>query len=70
MPTVRELIMKFFRDHPDDVFRTTTVTDWVKVKYHQAHGREPVDVSTPINDLSHEGFLIRVGHGRYKYRRS
>lgn len=67
MPTIKSLIMDFFRDRPNQVFHTTAVTDWVKSQYYQAHGRYPVDVSTPINDLHHEGKLQRVGHGEYKY---
>ncbi len=69
MPTVRNLIMKFFRNHPNEKFHTSTVTHWVKAEYYRARGRYPVDVSTPINDLYHEGKLQRVGHGYYKYVR-
>ena len=70
IPTIRELIMKFFRNQPDQVFHTTTVNDWVNKQYYEVHGRFPIGVSTDVNQLYHEGKLLRVGHGVYKYRRS
>lgn len=59
--TVASLIMKFFKSHPNQVVHTSSVTAYVR-RY-----KPGADVSTRVNDLSHEGRLHHVGHGLYKY---
>ena len=59
--TVEYFIMEFFRRHPNEEVHTAAVTEYVR-KY-----KPGADVSTRVNDLSHEGKLFRVGHALYKY---
>ena len=59
--------MEFFRNRPNQAFHTTTVNDWVEKQYYEVHGRFPIGVSTEVNQLYHEGRLLRVGYGVYKY---
>lgn len=59
--------MEFFRNRPNRVFHTSTVDGWVAQQYRKVHGKSPIGVSTDVNQLYHEGRLLRVGHGLYKY---
>ena len=59
--TVEYYIMEFFKSHPNQELHTSAVTEYVR-KY-----KPGADVSTRVNDLSHEGKLSHVGHGLYKY---
>lgn len=67
MLTIKDFIMEFFRDRPNQVFHTTTVNDWVTAQYYEVHGKSPIGVSTDVNQFYHEGRLLRVGPGVYKY---
>ena len=65
--TIKHFIMEFFRDRPNQVLHTSTVDEWVTAQYKEVHGKSPIGVSTDVNQLYHDGQLIRVGHGLYKY---
>ena len=59
--TVEYYIMEFFRNHPNQEVHTSAVTA------HVRRHKPGADVSTRVNDLSHEGKLLHVGRGLYKY---
>lgn len=65
--TIKDFIMEFFKNRPNQVFHTSTVDGWVTQQYRKVHGKSPIGVSTDVNQLYHEGRLLCVGHGLYKY---
>ena len=66
-PTVRELVMEFFENHPNQEIPHALVLAWVDPKYEEAHGRRPLDTRRRIRDLHQEGILIKIRAGIYKY---
>lgn len=66
-PTVRELVMEYFENHPNQELPHAPVLDWVDSKYEEAHGRRPLDTRRRIRDLCKEGKLVKICDGIYKY---
>lgn len=65
--TIKSLVMEFFTNHPNTQLKTSIVEDWVSEQYFKAHGKYPKGVSTDINQLHHDGRLIKIHQGVYKY---
>jgi len=66
-PTISELIMEYFKSHPNQELRHNEVVDWVEEKYKQFHNKKPRDPWRSIRRLYQEGKLIKVKKGVYKY---
>lgn len=41
--TIRELVMEYFKDHPNEELTHGPVVDWVTEQYQQEHGNPPRD---------------------------
>ncbi len=65
--TIHGLIMKFFRNHPNQWVKAATVGDWVREQYFNTHGKHPANVGVNVNMLHHKGKLISNNNGYYKY---
>ncbi len=65
--TIRELVMEYFMNHPNQELPHDPVVDWVTEQYQAAHGRVPRDPWRTIRKLHQEGKLIKVDKGIYKY---
>ena len=66
-PTIKDLIMEFFMDHPNKPIKNHIVVKWVNEEYRKAHGKTPATVSGNINQLYHDQKLIHLKTGSYKY---
>ncbi len=60
--------MDFFKKHLNTEIHTSEVSEGVKESFED-HGHKQQDISTDVNQLHHEGKLIKVKHkqGFYKY---
>ena len=65
-PSRKSLIMDFFKKHPNTEKHTAEVYEGVKESF-EVHGKKQQDISTDVNQLHHEGRLIKVRLGVYKY---
>lgn len=67
-PSRKSLIMDFFQEHPNTEIHTSEVTEGVKESFED-HSHKQQDISTDVNQLHHEGRLIKIKHkqGYYKY---
>ena len=65
--TIRELVMTYFRNHPNEELPHDPVVDWVTEQYRQEHGNPPRDPWRTIRQLHQDGKLIKVKKGVYKY---
>jgi 5-methylcytosine-specific restriction endonuclease McrA len=65
--TVASLIMKYFKDHPNQDLNHGPVVDWVEEQYLKLYGRKPRDPWRSIRRLYQEGILIKVRKGVYHY---
>ena len=65
--SISDLIMKYFRAHPNQDIKHGPVVDWVEEKYLKIYGKKPRDTWRQIRKLHQEGKLIKVAKGIYKY---
>lgn len=65
--TIRELVMEYFVNHPNQELSHTPVVTWVIEQYRQEHGKSPQDPWRTIRQLHQDGKLIKVRKGVYKY---
>ena len=65
--TIRELVLEYFVNRPNEDFPHGPVVDWVTEQYVQEHGNPPRDPWRTIRQLHQEGKLIKVRQGVYKY---
>lgn len=65
--TIRELIIKFFKNYPLEDITHGPVVDWVTSQYLLDHESPPRDVWRAIRALHQEGFLVKVKKGIYRY---
>ena len=65
--TIRELVLEFFVNHPNEELSHGPVVDWVTEQYVQEHGNPPRDPWRTIRQLHQEGKLIKVRQGIYEY---
>ena len=66
-PTVQELVMEYFENHPNQELPHAPVLEWVNRKYEEAHGRRPLDTRRRIRDLCKQRKLVKICDGVYKY---
>ena len=65
--SIRELVLEFFRTHPNEDFEHGPVVDWVTEQWLKSHPKPPRDPWRVIRALHQEGFLIKVRKGVYRY---
>lgn len=66
--SIRELVMEYFGNHPNEDLRHGPVVDWVIEEYLKEHpGQPPRDPWREIRRLHQEGKLIKVGKGIYRF---
>ena len=65
--TITELIMQYFRNHPNQTLKHAPVVDWVSKEYLKHHPKPPRDPWRTIRSLHEKGILIKVDKGIYKY---
>lgn len=65
--TIRELVLEYFKNHPNKELSHAPVVDWVTEQYQKEHGDPPRDPWRTIRQLHQEGKLIKVRIGVYKY---
>ncbi len=65
--TIRELVLEYFKNHPNEELPHGPVVDWVTEQYQQEHGNPPRDPWRSIRQLHQDGKLIQIKKGVYKY---
>lgn len=65
--SVRDLLMQYFINHPNQELEHGPVVDWVTEQWLIEHNTPPRDPWRAIRALHQEGFLIKVRKGVYKY---
>jgi len=64
---LRDLILEYFKKHPNQELEHGPVVDWVTEKWQREHDTPPRDPWRSIRALHQEGVLIKVRKGVYKY---
>lgn len=67
MKTIGNLVMEYFRKHPNVELPHGPVVDWVEKQYLKLYGKKPRDIWRQIRKFHQEGKLIKVKKGVYKY---
>jgi len=65
--TIRELVMEYFMNHPNQDLPHGPVVDWVTEQWLKDHDTPPRDPWRTIRKLHQEGKLIKVSKGVYRY---
>jgi DNA-binding PadR family transcriptional regulator len=65
--SVSELIMEYFKKHPNKDLRHGPVVDWVTEQWLKEHKEPPRDPWRAIRMLHQKGTLIKVDKGIYRY---
>jgi len=65
--SISDLIMRYFRAHPNRDIEHDPVVDWVEEQYVKLYRKKPRDTWRQIHKLHQEGKLIKVAKGIYKY---
>jgi len=65
--SITDLIVEYFKKHPNEELRHGPVVDWVEAKYLKLYKKKPRDTWRAIRKLHQDGFLIKVKKGIYKY---
>ena len=65
--TIANLIMEYFKKHPEQDLEHGPVVDWVEDQYLKLYGKKPRDTWRGIRRLYQEGILRKVRKGIYRY---
>lgn len=65
--TIRDLVLEYFVNRPNEELPHGPVVDWVTEQYVQEHGSPPRDPWRTVRQLHQEGKLVKVRMGVYKY---
>lgn len=65
--SISDLVLQYFKMHPDENLNHGPVVDWVEKQYVKLSGRKPRDTWRAIRKLHQQGKLIKVSKGVYKY---
>jgi len=65
--SIGDLVMEFFKKHPNEDLPHGPVVDWVENQYLKLYGRKPRDTWRQIRKFHQEGKLIKIKKGIYKY---
>lgn len=62
-----ELIIEYFKNHPNKDISHPEIVDWVVAEYNKRTGKVFRDPDRAIRMLSQQGMLIKIKKGVYKY---
>ncbi len=65
--SISDLIMEYFRKHPNEDLQHGPVVDWVTEQYLKNHSNPPRDPWRAIRNLHEKGVLIKVRTGVFRY---
>lgn len=65
--SIGDLIMEYFKKHPNKDSPHGPVVDWVEKQYLKFYKKKPRDTWRQIRKLHQEGKLIKVRKGIYRY---
>ena len=65
--SIRDLVLEYFKMHPNAEMPHGPVVDWVEEEYLKEHENRPRDTWRSIRNLHEEGLLIQIKKGIYKY---
>ena len=65
--TQMEIIMQYFKNHPNRDIKHPEIVDYVTEEYKKLTGSVLRDPDRAIRKLSQEGFLIKIAKGIYRY---
>jgi len=65
--SISELVLAYFKKHPNENLRHGPVVDWVEKQYIKAGGTKPRDPWRAIRKLHQEGKLVKISKGVYRY---
>ncbi len=65
--SIGDLVMEFFKKHPNEDLPHGPVVDWVEEQYLKLYGRKPRDTWRQIRKFHQEGKLIKVRKGIYRF---
>ncbi|GAB6283687.1 MAG: hypothetical protein STSR0008_24760 [Ignavibacterium sp.] len=65
--SIKDLIIEFFKAHPNEDMPHGPVVDWVETEYKLLYDKKPRDTWRSIRKLHEVGFLIKVKKGVYRY---
>ena len=65
--TQMEIIMQYFKNHPNRDIKHPEIVDYVTEEYKKLTGNVLRDPDRAIRKLSQEGFLIKIAKGIYRY---
>jgi predicted restriction endonuclease len=65
--TQRDLLLEYFKNHPNRDIAHPEVVDWATVEWRERTGKVFRDTDREIRKLSQEGLLIKVQKGVYRY---
>ena len=63
----REIIIEYFKKHPNRNIKHPEVVDWATAEYEKRTGKKFRDPDREIRKLSQEGQLIKISKGVYRY---
>ncbi len=65
--SIRNLLIEYFKAHPNEDMPHGPVVDWVEMRYKRLYNKKPRDTWRSIRNLHEIGFLIKVKKGIYRY---
>ena len=65
--SINDLVLEYFRKHPNQDLQHSPVVDWVTKQYLKKHPKPPRDPWRTIRKLHQEGKLIKAKKGVYRY---
>jgi len=65
--TISDLVIEYFRNHPNEELKHGYVVDWVTEQWLKNHNKPPRDPWRAIRQLHQNGKLIKIKKGVYKY---
>ncbi|MCK4396280.1 HNH endonuclease [candidate division WOR-3 bacterium] len=65
--SIADLVMEYFKKHPNVDLPHGPVVDWVEKQYLKLYRRKPRDTWRQIRKFHQEGKLIKVKKGVYRY---
>lgn len=65
--SIKDLLIEFFKAHPNEDMTHGPVVDWVEKRYIKFYNKKPRDIWRSIRNLHEIGFLIKMQKGIYRY---